>query len=154
MSFVLDALKKAERERLEQQSTLPGAGHRPPQQGRSRIKIFVVMLVLINVGLVGYLSLRSLIPAQPVAQQQTAGQAVPVALKMRMAQMDITSHIWARRPTDRFLLVGKTLMREGDILIEGLQIQTITESGLTVLYEGRVYPFSIAELWPDLASAL
>lgn len=146
MSLVLDALKKAERERLSRQSTLPGAGQAPPAR-HTGIMLLAIGLVAANLLLLSYFGWQKL--TAPLGAHVPA--SVRTDLKARLFQIDITSHIWSERPADRLLLVGQTLHREGGALAEDIQIHSITETGLIVRHKNKLHTFSIVELWPELA---
>ncbi len=159
MSYILDALRKSERERRrgEQQSVhsapLPseGVGRRYPL-GRG-----LLLLLLLN-GLVlgGWLLFpreRSSVPDAPGA----AGSAAPIgasrraapipnfenlssAKQSRLAPLKLTAHVHAQgRPQASFITLNGETLREGQQAKNTLRVITIERNGVILEHKGKPF---------------
>lgn len=51
--------------------------------------------------------------------------------------MDINVHVYAERPSSRFVLIGGRSHREGQLIADGLRLERITPDGLILSYQGQ-----------------
>lgn len=149
MSIVLDALEKVERERVRPQEAVVLAEATPAPRRRLKPSwvVLISLLVVVNVALLGGLLWFN----YPLTDNINVRLGEAQKLRAQLVNRPMTSHVWSKRPASRFILIEGVLIREGESLGEDILLTKITETGIRVSYKGRTYPFSIGELWPDLA---
>lgn len=174
MSFVLDALEKAEQDKLKSQSPML---HQRSYAGLTKQNArwpvaLLAGLLLLSGALIGYLLWEkgtglTQLPdeSKPAAASSEAAShpgidhlaangaqarlslGYPQQLKRSLATVKLTSHVWASSAAERFLLVEGNMLRKDDWLADQLQIVEIMESGVLVRYQGAVYRVPIDDLW-------
>ena len=151
MSIVLDALEKAERERIRRHDEVSVGGAAtlsPPAKLRRRWVVGLGLLVIINVAVLGTFVWFGGVP--PFGDEISLRLGEEQKLKVLLVKKSITSHVWSENPSNRFILIDGQLVREGEAMGEAIVLEEIGEDGIRVSYKDRSYRFSIADLWPDL----
>ena len=157
MSFILDALRKAEREQ-RQAGTAPPPGLAPAPPAARRRGLVVALLVL-NLAVLALLGWRSLIgpPDDPVAPNGSVEIAAePLATEPplpltpahpdpTLARLQLDIHVYGDRPERRFVLIDGRRYRQGDSIEPGLLLETITPDGAIVNHRGRRLTLTVSD---------
>ena len=193
MSYILDALRKAEIERRG-----VSLGDHLPRQSRVPFRSLVTILVLLNVVLIAWLLIDPTKPRlatdEPVekstdhviaskAAVQTESSKSPPGLfptpqlsppdvsavqevdlpRTRpelvyyrdfegvvgnaFPNLGITIHTYTAEPRERAIHIGGNMWREGDEVSDGMILETITENGIEVTYQGYRVLIDVFEMW-------
>src|SRR5215469_6294521 len=84
------------------------------------------------------------VPAPGLANHVRRGTAAGVPLYQDAAatpgtqipQLRLDLHVFAARPQDRFVMINMHKLREGDTLPEGVRVESITQEGAVLSYNG------------------
>ena len=158
MSYLLDALNKAEQAKRNQKlPTLDPVQRIPRSPGtRKWILLSVSVLVLINIGGLWYFNLPVKIePATiseteldiPISTVITAREHVvieetgpvhiselPLDIQRQIPSLTFSSHIHSSTPSLRMVGINKRTYHEGDTIAQGLTLVSITEDGVVLAY--------------------
>ena len=174
MSYILDALRKAEIERRG-----VSLGDHLPRQSRVPFRSLVTILVLLNVVLIAWLLIDPTKPRlatdEPVEKStdhviaskavvQTESSKSPPGLfptpqlsppdvsavqevDRPFPNLGITIHTYTAEPRERAIHIGGNMWREGDEVSDGMILETITENGIEVTYQGYRVLIDVFEMW-------
>ena len=195
MSYILDALRKADIERRG-----VSLGDQLPRQSRVPFRSLVTILVLLNVALITWLLIdptkpglatdelvekstdhliasREVLPTEssksppglfPTPQLSPpdvgAVQKVGVprigpelihyrdfkgAVGNAFPNLGISIHTFTTEPRERAIHIGGNMWREGDEISDGMTLETITENGIEVTYQGYLVLIDVLEMWNE-----
>lgn len=77
-----------------------------------------------------------------IAAADAAGETViameklPLSIQQEIPRISISVHVYSRTPAKRLIGIGSRMLREGDYLIPGLQLEEITMDGMILSYKG------------------
>ena len=159
MSYLLDALNKAEQAKRNQKlPTLDPVQRIPRSPGtRKWILLSVSVLVLINIGGLWYFNLPVKIEPAMVSETEldipisnpviTARERVvieetgpvhiselPLDIQRQIPNLTFSSHIHSSTPSLRMVGINKRTYHEGDTIAQGLTLVSITEDGVVLAY--------------------
>ncbi|MFY9327204.1 MAG: general secretion pathway protein GspB [Georgfuchsia sp.] len=77
-------------------------------------------------------------PDAAVAQEQKVMTMaeLPLSIQQEIPNMSISVHAYSRSAQERLLGINDRMLREGDFLIPGLQLEQITPDGMIMRYKG------------------
>ncbi|MFV2090111.1 MAG: general secretion pathway protein GspB [Pseudomonadales bacterium] len=174
MSYILDALKKAEAERDPQARARLAIEQ---TEGRKhRLLIYGVILALMANAVVltwlFYPDMQRVVSARPIAQQtsgrstsateqptpqtpaapraskieRTTLKALPAAVAARLPRLEFSSHIFAEDADLRAVVVNGQRLEEGD-RIGAVTLVEITEDGAVMAFERYLITVPVLENW-------
>lgn len=167
MSYLLDALRKAERERHRDRVPDLAQLHETDSDDRnggraSWVVPTILGLVLLNLGVLSvfWLSRDNEAPppsaAEPTAfepavpeKPQPASEPAPPPVELieemppaahgELPDIELSGHLYSSIPGRSFILVNGRRYREGERLQEGPAVESIEESGAILNYRGERY---------------
>ncbi|ARN75601.1 general secretion pathway protein GspB [Oceanicoccus sagamiensis] len=175
MSYILDALKKSDQER--QQNNGPGLQtvqrpHLMNKQGHTRnIVIILLLLVIMALVLAGAWSIynKPVATVEEVALPQLAPQPQPVAVvspppspssyivefselpdpvQKAIPALTFSFHVYSDNPERRTIIINKRRVREGDSVSQGLVLEAITQQGVVLQWQGQHrFTINVVENW-------
>ena len=159
MSYLLDALNKAEQAKRNQKlPTLDPVQRIPRSPGtRKWILLSVSVLVLINIGGLWYFNWPDKTEPTMVSETEldipksnpviTASESVvveetgpvhiselPLDIQRQIPSLTFSSHIHSSTPSLRMVGINKRTYHEGDTIAQGLTLVSITEDGVVLAY--------------------
>lgn len=176
MSYILDALKKAEqdessRERLQ----LDNIGTAPKERWNTRWTFWAVVTLLSGSAIV----LQVLIqnensptfdsnPAETGFSSETTGAKdhqfteiidpltltlsdLPKNLTNQIPRMEFSSHIYSQDSSLRSVTINNQIYREDDQIAMELYLEEINEIGIIVRYQGYLAEISFLEEWLEIS---
>ncbi len=166
MSYLLDALNKAEQAKRNQKlPTLDPVQRIPGTPGtRKWILLSVSVLVLINIGGLWYFywpdKIEPVMVSETVLDIPESNQVVkasenvsveetepvhiselPLDIQRQIPNLTISSHIHSSTPSLRMVGINKRNYHEGDTIAQGLTLVSITENGVILAF--LHYKFSV-----------
>ncbi len=167
MSYILDALKKSDQERQQNNGPSLQTVQRPHllnKQGRSRHLVLLVLLCLMLVAGGWYLKdITGLTVPKPLAQEAVQSPVVapvatpkpvivpPVELNQQLVEfsqlpdpvqqaipaLTFSFHVFSDNPERRTIIINKRRVREGNEVSAGLVLEEITEQGVILQWQGQ-----------------
>jgi general secretion pathway protein B len=61
--------------------------------------------------------------------------------------LGLTIHTYTAEPRERAIHIGGNMWREGDEVSDGMILETITENGIEVTYQGYLVLIDVLEMW-------
>ncbi len=170
MSYILDALNKAERERRLGQVPLLEAT--PPAVAPRRYHGWLgtgLLVGLLAATAVSWLTLRSWRPDHPGAGPAAAANStatrpaepvvvashplastrpqpyaqLPPALRHQLGPLQLDITVFSAQPGQRFVIINDRRYRQGDWLRPGLLLQQISADGAILDYQGRRFRLNV-----------
>ena len=193
MSYILDALRKAEIERRG-----VSLGDHLPTRSRFPFRSLVAILVLLNTVLIAWLlidptkpriatdgsveksadhvfaskevlptksskSPTGLLPTPQLSPPDVSAvqEVDPPRIRPELVyyrdfegvvgnafpNLGITIHTYTTEPRERAIHIGGNMWREGDEVSDGMILETITENGIEVTYQGYRVLIDVFEMW-------
>ena len=77
-----------------------------------------------------------------IAAADAAGETViameklPLSIRQELPKMTISVHAYSDTPENRLVGIGSRILREGDYVVPGLQLEEITPDGMILSYRG------------------
>lgn len=175
MSYILDALKKSEQERQQNNGPSLQTVHRPHliNKHAGKRSVLIVLLLLITGAMVlagGWYFYNKPIPdAEPVAavpaivEPQLVTDVTPqIELSRYIAEfselpdpvqqaipaLTFSFHVYSDNPARRTIIINKRRVREGDNVSEGLLLESITPQGVVLQWQGQHrFAINVVENW-------
>jgi hypothetical protein len=73
------------------------------------------------------------------ANGMTLYQDAAVAAGANMPQLRLDLHVYAAKPQDRFVLINMHKVHEGDMLPEGVKVESITPEGVVLRHNDSTF---------------
>ena len=70
------------------------------------------------------------LPTYEKANQETGG---------RIPELSMQMHVFSPKPQERFLMLNNRTLREGEALPEGVRVESITNDGAILSYQGSKF---------------
>jgi general secretion pathway protein B len=74
-------------------------------------------------------------------------QSLSPAVRDRLPRIAVSVHSYAADPAVRMARVNGQVLREGDALDEGLQVEAITPQGIVFRFQGQAFHLRATEGW-------
>jgi general secretion pathway protein B len=68
---------------------------------------------------------------------------LPASIRQQLPAMAVTVHAYSHAPADRLVGVNDRLLREGDTLAPGLELERITPDGMIFRYNGTRFRYRL-----------
>lgn len=177
MSYILDALKKSDRERRSREGPTIQTIHRPIRHSDATTLVITVALVIM-VMVTGVLALfwfqqnrgvsaRIKTPqavvlstseqgaqaASPVSDAESGNRPtvafseLPDPVRAELPALTFSFHVYSEKPQNRTIIINKRRVREGDQVIPGLQLHEITPEGVVLQWRGHPFYINVVENW-------
>ena len=169
MSYILDALNKAERERRLGQVPLLASAPTTVTRRRHRSGLAAGILLVLTAATLGWLALNWNVPGNPgtppasqagtpaahpaahvvVAQrplssrQPQAYAQLPATLRHKLGPLQLDITVFSAQPGQRFVVINDHRYRQGDWLRPGLLLERISADGATLDYQGRRFRLTV-----------
>lgn len=75
--------------------------------------------------------------ARPAGKRVLPLQELPASVRQGIPNLVIAFHAYSPRPVERRVMVNNELLRQGDALAGGLQLEEITPDGVVFSYRGH-----------------
>ena len=176
MSYILDALKKSDQERQQNNGPSLQTVHRPHlvnKQARNKtIIILLLLIVLAVIAAAGWFFYASPVlqqpsvskpmtqpiaqpePVQAVAPQLTPADYIvefselPDPVQKAIPALTFSFHVYSDNPARRTIIINKRRVREGDNISAGLLLEAITEQGVVLQWQGQHrFNINVVESW-------
>lgn len=86
---------------------------------------------------------RSLTRSQPQAETGDVSKQkilnnndLPLSVRQALPKMTISGHIYSNEPGSRIVNINRQIVREGEVISEGLKLEEITSTGIILSYKG------------------
>lgn len=158
MSFILEALRKAEHEQRQTDTAPqpPGLSPAPPAVRRRGLIVALLVLNLTLLAWLGWHSLRdpaadpvTLTGSVEIAAEPLAAEPPPLLTPSHpdpaLARLQLDIHVYGDRPERRFVLIDGRRYRQGDSLEPGLLLETITPDGAIFNHRGRRLTLKVSD---------
>jgi general secretion pathway protein B len=86
-------------------------------------------------------------PTPPPAEMETAGEAMPLTSEMELANLTISTHVYANDRAMRAVTINGRRRVEGDTISAGVRLKEITETGVILDVNGRNVPLEVLQDW-------
>ena len=74
-------------------------------------------------------------------------QDLPSLVQQAIPEMIFAGHVFSSNVDQRSVIINDSYMNEGDIIIDGLKIEQITQSGIVFNYNGQLFRMDILQNW-------
>ncbi len=147
MSYILDALNKAEQNQRNQHPPMLDAMQKIPQHASPLRWIAVVFIVvLLNVGALWFWMQPDTAPSNPDTTPLRLA-SLPVDIQRQIPDMSFSSHIYASDATLRMVNINNREFYEGDTIAPGIGLNAITESGVVLTYKQHTFTLPVIRDW-------
>lgn len=92
--------------------------------------------------------------AQPVGAEPAAGDyptvafsALPDNLRNEIPALTFSFHVYSDVPSSRTIIINNRRVREGDSVLQHLQLEEITREGVVLSWKGRRFYINVVENW-------
>ncbi len=167
MSYILDALKKSDQERQQNNGPNLQTIQRPHlinKRGGARnlqvVLLFTVVVLLVAAGWYFYggsISInKASVAAAPVVETQPAPvvtqslpepaptysepvefSQLPDPVQQAVPALTFSFHVYSDNPERRTIIINKRRVREGDAVTPGLVLESITSQGVVLQWQGQ-----------------
>lgn len=149
MSYILDALNKAEQTQRNQHPPMLDAMQQIPQHASPLRWIGVVLIiVLMNIGALWYWmgqDPETNLPDPNITPLRLA--SLPIELQRQIPDMSFSSHIYASDTTLRMVNINNREFYEGDTIAPGIHLNAITEDGVVLTYNQYTFTLPVIRDW-------
>ena len=96
---------------------------------------------------VNYQPQVSMMQGEPGLQPVPHLQEMPESVKQAIPDMTFAGHVYSSNPAQRSVIINGSAMGEGDLLMNGLSIDQITDKGVIFDYQSQRFRIDILQDW-------
>ena len=144
MSYILDALKKAEREKDSQfeREMNENISSSPPSTSLSfkqeRFWLIIGLLVILNLFVWVHLLWPKDIFPPPLIEFGTSSHSFPTS-RSSLPSLEIDEHFYASDPKQRLVLINGHRYFEGDVIQKDMKLESILPQGIVIDYKEQKF---------------
>lgn len=82
---------------------------------------------------------RKVVPVADVAFVPPLLDELPVAIRAAIPDLSFAGHVYSDVPQKRLIIINNRIVREGDLVVNGLTLEKINSDGVVLRYESSVF---------------